>query len=312
MNTRTFTYWLHKELMTARCSLLTLYEQRDRLLYIVGPGLEKEYMEKVGDFEETIIKEEIECDLLQKKKQMLQAAINRREPIDEAAINSEIDALRQKMFAEAADYHAQQEFADLTPEQSDELQEMYHEIVRNFHPQMHHDLTEAQKQLYDKAQDAYRRRDVDALKLIHEMLFYNDEGAFFFDLLLELLKAKQASGNDNASKKEENTELIVEIDYSTDYSLASVIYSSFKPTSEEAAMKEDLDRCSQTIEMIMQEMNGIKSRFPYNAADMLSKPSETESYRKELEHRCSAALLEKERLLNEIRVMLKKQEMIHE
>lgn len=309
MNTRTFTYWLHRELMTAQCSLLTLYEQRDRLLYIVGPILEKEYMEKVGDFEETIIKEEIECDLLQKKKQMIQAAINRREPINESVIDTEIDALRQKMFAEAADYHAPQEFADLTPEQSDELQEMYHEIVRNFHPQMHHDLTEAQKQLYDKAQDAYRRRDVDALKLIHEMLFYNDEGAFFFDLLLELLKAKQASGNDYVK---EDAEIIVEIDYSTDYSLASVIYSSFKPTSEEAAMKEDLDQCSQTIETIMQEMNEIKSRFPYNAADMLSKPSETEAYRKELEHRYSAALLEKERLLNEICTMLKKQEMVHE
>ena len=188
---------------------------------------------------------------------------------------------------------------------------MYHEIVRNFHPQMHHDLTEAQKQLYDKAQDAYRRRDIDALKLIHEMLFYNDEGAFYFDLLLELLKAKQASGNDHVKEKED-TEIIVEIDYSTDYSLASVIYSSFKPTSEEAAMKEDLDRCSQTIETIMQEMNEIKSRFPYNATDMLSKPSETEAYRKELEHRYSAALLEKERLLNEICTMLKKQEMVHE
>ena len=134
---RSFTDWLSWEVYSARYALLGIYEKRDNLRFIEGPRLEKEYMEKVGKFEETIIQEEIEVELLQKKQQMIQAALNRREPVDEAAIDAEIEKLRQQKLTEAASCGNGDDVLELTSEQANELQELYHTIVKNYHPQMH-------------------------------------------------------------------------------------------------------------------------------------------------------------------------------
>ena len=40
MSGHTFTGWLYHEVTAARCALLALYEQKDRLLYVEGPQIE--------------------------------------------------------------------------------------------------------------------------------------------------------------------------------------------------------------------------------------------------------------------------------
>lgn len=296
MSKHTFTLWLHSEVTSTRCALLTLYEQRDKLRYIEGPRLEKEYMDKVGTYEETVIKEEIECELLQKKQQMIQTAINRREPIDEAAIDAELENQRQQMIQEAAGPAAPQEYAELSGEQSDELQELYRDIVKNFHPQMHSELTEAHRQLFQKAQEAYRRRDLAALKLIHEMLYSTQEDGLALESLLESL---------TGSKAEESTEEIApNRDYATDYSLAAMIYCGFKPTNEEAAIQEEWTRYRQMTDIVMKEMDDMRLQFPYTASDMLSDPAKIEAYKEELAHRLRTATTERERRTKEIRAMI--------
>ena len=296
MSKHTFTLWLHSEVASTRYALLTLYEQRDKLQYIEGPRLEKEYMDKVGAYEETVIKEEIECELLQKKQQMIQTAINRREPIDEAANDAELENQRQQMIQEAAGPAAPQEYAELSGEQSDELQELYRDIVKNFHPQMHPELTEAHRQLFRKAQEAYRRRDLAALKLIHEMLYSTQEDGLALESLLESLIC---------SKAEESTEEIApNRDYATDYSLAAMIYCGFKPTNEEAAIQEEWTRYRQMTDSVMKEMDDMRLQFPYTASDMLSDPAKIEAYKEELAHRLRTATTERERRTKEIRAMI--------
>lgn len=297
MSKHTFSQWLRKEVTSSKCALLTLYEQRDKLLYIDGPQLERDYMEKIGSYEETIIKEEIECELLQKKQQMIQAAINRREPIDEAAIDAEIEKLRQEMYQEAISSPAPQGYAELSEEQSDELQELYREIVQEFHPQMHPELNEVHHKLFLKAQEAYRLRDVSALRLIHDMLFstLEDEGAI--GLMMELMVRVNAAEEEDETLKEVNM---------TDYSMAAKLYSSFIPTVEEASIKEELSRFKLQTDQVMQEMDKMKTTFPYTTAEMLSDPEKVQEYREELEHRLFVAKEEILRRTEEIRTMLMK------
>lgn len=297
MSKHTFSQWLRKEVTSSKCALLTLYEQRDKLLYIDGPQLEREYMEKIGSYEETIIKEEIECELLQKKQQMIQAAINRREPIDEAAIDAEIEKQRQEMYQEAISSPAPQGYAELSEEQSDELQELYREIVQEFHPQMHPELNEVHHKLFLKAQEAYRLRDVSALRLIHDMLFstLEDEGAI--GLMMELMVRVNAAEEDDETLKEVNM---------TDYAMAAKLYSSFIPTVEEASIKEELSRFKSQTDQVMQEMDRMRTTFPYTAAEMLSDPEKVQEYREELEHRLFVAKEEILRRTEEIRIMLMK------
>lgn len=294
MSRHSFTLWLHSEVASARCALLTLYEQRDKQRYIEGPRLEKEYMERVGSYEETVIKEEIECELFQKKQQMIQAAINRREPVDEAVIDAELESCRQEMFQEAAGMAAPQEYADLSEEQSDELQKLYRDIVKNFHPQMHLELTEAHRQLFQKAQEAYRRRDLPALKLIREMLNSTQEDGLELEFLLEFFADSQSDEEETFQGR----------DYATDYSLAAVVYSSFKPTDEEAAIQEEWARYRRMTEGVMTEMEEMRLQFPYTASDMLSDPAKIEAYKEELAHRLRTAAIERERRTREIRAMI--------
>ena len=63
----TFTNWLQQEVLAARCSLLTLLEQQDRLRYQEAPELEEAYMKEVGTYEEEVLREELENEILQKK-----------------------------------------------------------------------------------------------------------------------------------------------------------------------------------------------------------------------------------------------------
>lgn len=294
MSKHTFANWLYGEVTTARCALLTLYEQRDKLQYIDGPRLEKEYMSKIGPFEETVIKEEMACELLEKKQQMVQAAINRREPIDEAAIDAELEVYRQKMLQEAVGTAAPQEYAELTDEQAGKLQELYRDIVRNFHPQMHPELTQAHRQLFEKAQDAYRHKDLAALRLIHEMLHSTQEGGMALEVTLEVLLGGDSDREPPAFAR----------DYATDYGLATAIYSGFKPTPQEGAIQEEWARYQRMMEGIMREMDEIRQQFPYTAADMLADPEQIEVYKEELKHRLRAATAERERRTKEIRAMI--------
>ena len=247
----TFAQWLNGELTSTRCALLSLYEQRDRLLYIEGPRLEKEYMEKIGLYEEMVIREEIECEILEKKKQMIQIAINRREPIDESAIDSELEALRNQMINDAVGPEIPKEFADLDSDQMDELQSLYRDIVKNFHPQMYPDLTEAHRQLFEKAQEAYRHRDLAALKLIYDMLFGTVEDEMTLNSLYNFFKSTQ---DDDCSQNEA---------YAADYKLVAQIYENFSLTTEEVAVEEEWSKYCGITENTLNEINDLKQQFPY-------------------------------------------------
>lgn len=294
MRDHNFTCWLQEEAAAASCALLTIYEERDRLQYIEAPQLEREYMDKVGSFEETVIREEIECEVLQKKQKMIQAAINRREPIDEAAIDAELAGYRQELMEEAAGPAAPDDYPQLSLENQNLLQDMYREIVDRFHPEMHPELTEVHRQLFLKAQEAYRRRDLDALRLIREMLFSTQEGDMSLKIMLEMLPGVVQAG---VSTEEEQ-------EHTTDYSLAAEIYSSFKAFEKDASIQEEGIRYRRRAEDVMAEIEMIRSGFPFNAAEMLADPEKLEAYKEKLNQRLHAATAEREQRTRTIRAMI--------
>lgn len=293
MSKHTFGTWLNIEVTALRCSLLKLYEEQERLLYMEGPRLERDYMEKLGLLEEAVIKEEVECELMAKKQALMQAALNRREPIDEAAIDAQIDLERQKLLSAAQGESAPVEYAQLTGEQEEELQKIYREIVRNYHPQMHPELSAAHRELYQKAQEAYRRHDLQALRLILDILNSAEQDGVEITLSFTLTPGEET---DDDARIEKHS-------YDTDYSLASTLYHSFVPTAEEIAIQEEQARCKRDIETAMNNMDAVRKQFPYTAAAMLADPEQIEAYKEELRQRQHAARQETERLQTAIEKM---------
>lgn len=294
MKTHTFTDWLYSEVMSARNALLTLYEQMDKMKFIEGPQLEQQYMDLVGSEEETIIPLEIKCELLKKKQQLIQAAINRREPVDEAAIDAQINALWEEKLQEAGGTIPPGTGCySLSQGQLDDLQELYQKIVKSFHPHMHPEITENQKLLFDKAQEAYRRRDMAALQLIYDMLTSTEGETMTMTLTLSFSVAEDDSEAERQS-------------FTTDYTLAKKLYSCFVPTAEEVTIREEQQRCQEKQEQVMEQLEAMKQHFPFNAAQMLADPAQLEDYKRQLALRKYEAEKMIQKLENEIQSMLER------
>lgn len=297
MKTHTFTDWLYAEVMSSRGTLLTLYEQVDKMRFVDAPQLERQYMELIGSAEEAVIRQEIECELLEEKKKLVQAAINRREPVDEAAMNAKIDTLRQEKLRDAVGSPPPDASSPhLTGEQAAALQELYRKIVNSFHPQMHPEMTSNQKALFEKAQDAYRRQDMAALQLIYDMLTGTEEEPTQLTMTLAL------TTDEGGSESKKST-------FSTDYSLAGKLYSCFVPTEEEAAIQEEWQRCQAQQAQVTKQAEALKQTFPLSAAEMLSDPAQVEAYKQQLEHRKFEAEQAFRRLTDEIQSMMERVKM---
>ena len=254
-------------------------------------------MQAVGEFERGVIREEIECELLGEKKRIIQMKINRREPIDEEEIDREIGLLREKKLAEAEGSGESGSCARLNGEQADELQEVYSRIVHMCHPKMHPEQPETHRKLYEKAQEAYHRHDLAALKLIWTMLTTTEKEAGAGQVALTVglgLSIGEGKGRD----------------YSTDYGLASELYSCFAPLDEEAGIAAEWRRYEEEADKEMQEIQEIREDFPFAAQEMLSSPEEIEAYKAELNQRLYNAQQTRRRMEDEIRVMI--QEAAHE
>lgn len=97
---QTYSKWLEKEVMAIKYALLVVLEKRDKLLYVEEPALREEYMQKIGVYEEQVLKAELEVNLTEKKKQLIQTAINRREPVDLEAIEKQLEEERKEQLGQ--------------------------------------------------------------------------------------------------------------------------------------------------------------------------------------------------------------------
>ena len=269
---------------------MSLLEQKDKLTFQEGPQLEETYMKEVGHYEEEVLREELEADLLQKKQQMIQTAINRREAVDEEAIDRELDKLREKTLKDFAGEDPEGAAA-LTDEKSAELQSLYHYIVKNYHPQTHPNLPAAHAELFKKAQVAYRCRDLDALRLIHTMLTDSEEESTA--MILAQILSSPAQENGNASPA-----------YLTDYSLSARLFHCFRRTANDAILLEEQKQYKHEANLLMEELTAMRKKFPFNTAQLLGDPHEIEAYRKELSCRMHSAQQERAARQEEISKML--------
>lgn len=292
---QTYLKWLGKEVIAAKYALLVALEKRDNLLYIEEPELKEEYMQKIGMYEEQILKLELEVSLQEKKKLMIQAAINRREPVDLEAIEKQLDEERASQLSRLNETYkaGTRQNETLTVEEKEELQSLYKEIVSEFHPQVRSDMTETEKVLYQKTLDAYKRQNLEELRLIYDMLFTSEAG----DLSLEVSEIE--SEVDEAEELKEIAKEMME-----DYSLAAELYSCFESLEEDAVLHSTKTKYENMQAGIISEIEGIMNRFPFIAKDTLRDEEKLQAYLNSLSGRMNSAKESLEKLQTEIETMI--------
>lgn len=280
---QTYSRWLEKEVMAIKYALLVALEKRDKLLYVEEPALRQEYMQKIGVYEEQVLKAELEVNLAEKKKQLIQTAINRREPVDLEAIEKQLEEERKQQMEQLnQNYKRDSMQSNLSQEERDELQNIYKEIVRDFHPEVHKELTEFQKQLYTRALVAYQKQQLEELRLVHEMLYAKDAAELTFEIPI-------------TTEVEEGETLEIVEQLMEDYSLAAEVFECFEPLEEDGVLLSAKQQYAAREQGIWMEIEKIQSRFPFIAKETLQNEEMIKEYLKTLESRmnsCSESLRE--------------------
>lgn len=271
--------------------LVGLYSQRDRLLYQESPRLRNHYLEIFGSTEDEVLKMELDLYLLEKKQALIQAAVNRREPIDLDAINTQLEEERKKKIAELeSSDRTLQDLPKLSEEASKELQTLYRAITEQFHPSVNPNITETEKMLYAKALDAYQRMDLPAMKLIHSMLFESHENLAPLDL--------------SSSMTDED---LIEIAraLNRDYALAGKVFSMIRPTEEQAGLQSRLKEYESMRLSLEADIRKIQESFPFNAEDTINDEAKKQEYLQDLALRKRNCQEKMTALSSEIETMLK-------
>ncbi|MBQ7249334.1 MAG: molecular chaperone DnaJ, partial [Deltaproteobacteria bacterium] len=174
---------LKNEIEQLRTELSMLVLERDDLRLVVCKDLETIYLLHFGALEYRLYKTQCEYLRLKRKAELIQAHINRQERIDLERIGHKLDAefaeYQQKLDERIEQMNAALEHgksAWISAAEANQLKKMYRKIVKALHPDLHPELTDAQKQLFLNAVEAYEKGDATSLEVIAAMVA--DAGAF--------------------------------------------------------------------------------------------------------------------------------------
>ena len=167
---------LKKEVDKLRAELSMLIYEYDELRFVECKNIEMVYMLSLGSIEYKAYEAECTYLRLKRKLELIQAKKNRQEPIVvseiEEALDEEFDEYQKKLdehISKMNDALDRGKFEQLSDEETKELKSIYHKVVKELHPDLNPEESQAKIELFEKAVEAYRNGDLFSLRLIHEM-----------------------------------------------------------------------------------------------------------------------------------------------
>ena len=168
---------LKSEVEELRADLVKLYFEYDELRFVICPNIEMQYMLALGALEYKLYETQCKMLRLKRKMELIQVKLNRQEKPDISEIEEQLD----KEFAEYQDLleiqiEAMNEALDrskgeiLSSEDGKELKTLYRKIVKALHPDLNPDLSRAEIDLFMNAVEAYKNADLNAIRIIVEMM----------------------------------------------------------------------------------------------------------------------------------------------
>lgn len=251
---------LKEEIEKLHTELSILLLERDELKYVECKNIEMQYMLTLGSLEYKAF--ELNCAMLRLKRkiELIQAKKNRQEKVSISAI----DKLLDEEFAEyqeklneqidkmnAALERGKGEF--LTAEETKELKALYRTVVKAFHPDIHPDVSEAQIKLFQHAVDAYENGDLNALRIIKEMVAEPALPEPGENGLVVLMKEKERL----LKMLELIKEQIAEIKESYPYTLKPIVQSEELMAEKKADLEDTVSRLQEMIEIYKKRIEEV-------------------------------------------------------
>ena len=193
---------LKSEVEKMRTELSMLLLERDELQFVICKNIETEYMLKLGSIEYRAYEAQCLSLRLKRKIELIQAKKNRQEKVIISAIEETLDtefAEYQKQLDEQInkmnDALKRSKAEVLTDEENKELKKLYRKIVKALHPDINPDVSETQVNLFDNAVQAYKKGDLNTLRIIGEMVGNSPLPEQHKDALTQLIEERERLQN---------------------------------------------------------------------------------------------------------------------
>ena len=290
---------LRGEIQALREILTSLVFERDNLLHVVCKEIEADYMRELGSIEAEIYNAECELRYLQRKMEMMQAAINRREKVKSEQINEELKA------------------------QYEEYQKAYEEFVRRIFESAEfqnrrkkkkaESKKESSQQEQDKEPPSEQREDGEEHNKDGEKKEEDSEEKQLKKLYRRIVKAMHPDlhpNQDEATKDlfKRAIQAYKDGDLKTLTEIASMIAGDNQANAEnviEELLREKA-RILTLIRNIRAEVHIIKTRYPYSKKQILDDPIRLAQEKAALNERLRKAKEQAERFRVRIAEMEKK------
>lgn len=254
---------LKKEVEKLRVELSILLLERDDLLLMECKNIEMAYMLEVGYLEYGLY--ELQCNVLRLKRkvELIQARMNRQE----AVVVKEIETILNKEFAEYQKRLNDQmgkmnqaiernRMGRLSEEETREIKKLYRKIVKVLHPDLHVDVSEAQRRLFGNAVQAYEDGDLTTLRIIYEVVQNSDTEYEGQDAIVQLVKEKIRLTELLAGVKEQ----IAKIKSEYPYTLKKILMDATK-----------LEEYKAELELATKQYEELKCVYDRKIKDMLGE-----------------------------------------
>ena len=173
---------LKEKIRSLRRELEDLYPEKEHLVGVVCENIQRDYTLVFGSLEYKLYEAYCEYLRLRRKRDLIQAKVNRGEEPDMEAIESRLDEefreykrRLEEQMEEINEAIEKSKLKLLPEEEQKELKTLYKAIVKRLHPDLNPSITEGEKELFYNATEGYKKGDLNTLRIIYDLTVKGEE-----------------------------------------------------------------------------------------------------------------------------------------
>ena len=161
---------LQEDIASLKQELGKVIIERDEMLNTVKPNLEAEYQKKIGYKELERMETEITARRYKRQVELIRAAVNRQESIEENRIEKQLDDEFQEWYKKIKEQYQKVKEAEdrlnslMSDDQNKEFKKLYRQIVFKLHPDLNPNQTKDEENLWHRVQLAYEGGDLEEMR----------------------------------------------------------------------------------------------------------------------------------------------------